>query len=418
MEVKPGYKQTDAGVIPTEWSTRTIIETTSKIIDYRGRTPRKLGMDWGGGDIPALSARNVKCGFIDFSEECYLGSDALYTRWMTNGDAAPDDIVFTTEAPLGNVALIPDERRYILSQRTILLKANPTLAFSPFLFQLMLSDHFQKLLSENSSGSTAQGIKRKKFEQLQVTCPPVVEQRAIAEALSDVDALLAGLDRLIAKKRHLKQAAAQQLLTGQTRLPGFGGKWERLYLGNMLTVKATYGIVTAGEFKSNGIPMVRAGDIKVGRIGRDMPFVSHEKSAEYERTVLRRNDVVIALVGYPGEAARVPVSLEGANISRAVGLLRLNSRIMPDYLVSYLNSPVGRRMVLAPSAGSAQLVVNLAELNKLRFSLPPVPEQTAIAAVLSDMDAELSALETRRDKTRALKQAMMQELLTGRTRLI
>ena len=75
-------------------------------------------------------------------------------------------------------------------------------------------------------------------------------------------------------------------------------------------------------------------------------------------------------------------------------------------------------MVLAPSAGSAQLVVNLAELNKLRFSLPPVPEQTAIATVLSDMDAELSALETRRDKTRALKQAMMQELLTGRTRLV
>jgi type I restriction enzyme S subunit len=183
-------------------------------------------------------------------------------------------------------------------------------------------------------------------------------------------------------------------------------------------MKATYGIVTAGDFKNAGVPMLRGGDIKGGRIGGDLPLVSPEKSTEYSRTILKRDDVVIALVGYPGEAAKVPVTLEGANISRAVGLLRLNNKIAPDYLVSYLNSPIGRRMVLAPSVGSAQLVVNLAELNRLQFPLPPAPEQTAIAEVLSDMDGELAALEQRRDKTRALKQGMMQELLTGRTRLI
>ena len=286
-----------------------------------------------------------------------------------------------------------------------------------FLRRLLSSPRVISAIEDSSVGTTMVNLNQGTLAGLKLQFPLLPEQRAIATALSDMDALLDGLTRLIAKKRDLKQATMQQLLTGQTRLPGFSGEWDLAVLGNLLTMKATYGIVTAGDFKSNGVPMMRGGDIKGGRVGHDLPFVSIEKSNEYSRTILKRDDVVIALVGYPGEAAKVPVRLEGANISRAVGLLRLNKLIAPDYLVSYLNSPMGRRMVLAPSAGSAQLVVNLQELNKLEFPLPPLPEQTAIAAVLSDMDTELSALEARLTKTHALKQAMMMELLTGKTRL-
>lgn len=418
MAVKPGYKQTEVGVIPEGWETPTVLGVSRQIIDYRGRTPKKLGMSWGGGDIPALSAGNVRMGFVDFSEECYFGSESLYSRWMTRGDVEKDDIAFTTEAPLGNVALIPDDRKYILSQRTVLLKIDPQQAVSRFVFQLMLSEQFQKVLADNSSGTTAKGIQRKRFEQLKVVCPTLPEQSAIAAALSDVDALLGALERHIAKKHDLKQAAMQQLLTGQTRLPGFNGEWEVVSMREVLTQNATYGIVTAGVFVQNGVKMLRGGDIVDGRINTDLPMVSRDKAAEYVRTVLERNDVVIALVGYPGASAKIPEELVGANISRAVGLLRLNGKVVADFLVCFLNSPEGRRMVLAPSAGSAQQVVNLAALNKLQFTIPPLPEQTAIATVLTDMDAELVALEQRLTKTRALKQGMMQELLTGRTRLI
>ena len=244
-----------------------------------------------------------------------------------------------------------------------------------------------------------------------------VEQRAIAEALSDVDALLGALDRLIAKKRDLKQAAMQQLLTGQTRLPGFHGEWEAVTMRQVLTQNATYGIVTAGNFVQTGVKMLRGGDIADGRINTDLPMVSLEKAAEYARTSLVKDDVVIALVGYPGASAKIPEELIGANISRAVGLLRMNGKVSANFLVCFLNSPDGRRMVLAPSAGSAQQVVNLAALNKLQFSVPPPPEQTAIAEMLTEIDAELATLEHRREKTRVLKQAMMQDLLTGKTRL-
>jgi type I restriction enzyme S subunit len=162
--------------------------------------------------------------------------------------------------------------------------------------------------------------------------------------------------------------------------------------------------------------MVRGGDIKHGRINEDLPRISADKSVEYQRTVLQPGDVVIALVGYPGEAAVVPSSLSGANISRAVGLLRprfINSR----FLACYLNSPGGRVEFLRPGAGSAQLVVNLRDLNNLVVPVPPAAVQEAIAGALSDADAYIESLESQFAKKRAVKLGAMQELLTGKRRL-
>ncbi|MEN9676520.1 MAG: hypothetical protein RIS76_2416 [Verrucomicrobiota bacterium] len=201
-----------------EWEVRPVSQIALKIIDYRGRTPLKLGMDWGGGDIPALSARNVKMGYIDFEEEAYFASESLYKRWMTNGDAKKGDLLMTTEAPLGNVALIPDDRKYILSQRTILLQINPEVALSHFLLQAMSGIAFQRLLSDNSSGSTATGIQRKRLEKLELILPSVPEQNAIAAVLTEMDGELAVLEQRREKTRALKQAMMQELLTGRTRL--------------------------------------------------------------------------------------------------------------------------------------------------------------------------------------------------------
>jgi type I restriction enzyme S subunit len=200
------------------WAARTVLGVTVKIVDYRGRTPRKLGMDWGGGDIPVLSAGNVKMGYIDFSEEAYLGSDELYERWMTNGRARKGDVVITTEAPLGNVALVPDERRYILSQRTVLLQIDPQVATSKYLLYALSGSAFQKLLVDSASGSTATGIQRKRLEKLELHLPPVAEQDAIAAVLASSDAELSALEQRRDKTHALKQGMMQELLTGRIRL--------------------------------------------------------------------------------------------------------------------------------------------------------------------------------------------------------
>ncbi len=217
---KKGYKPSELGEIPEDWCAATIHDITDKIIDYRGRTPKKLGMEWGGGNIPALSAGNVKKGFIDYQAECYFGSDELYRKWMTSGHARRDDIVFTMEAPLGNAALIPDDQMYILSQRTVLLqiaraKYNPT-----FIIHYFLSDSFQRYISDSATGSTAQGIKRTTFEKMYVAVPICIEeQTAIATILSDMDNELQTLTQKLDKARALKQGMMQQLLTGKIRLP-------------------------------------------------------------------------------------------------------------------------------------------------------------------------------------------------------
>ncbi|SDD13549.1 type I restriction enzyme, S subunit [Algoriphagus faecimaris] len=202
-----------------EWRKISIGNLTRNIIDYRGVTPRKLGMDWGDGEIVALSAGNVKKGFIDYSSECYFGSESLYKRWMRNGDVEKDDIVFTLEAPLGNIALIPDNRKYILSQRTILLQLEKDKYESSFIFQVLISNTFQNYISKSATGSTAQGIKRTTFEKLIISVPEnIEEQKAIAQILSDMDAEIEQLETKKAKCQSIKQGMMQELLTGKTRL--------------------------------------------------------------------------------------------------------------------------------------------------------------------------------------------------------
>ncbi|MCX9085326.1 MAG: restriction endonuclease subunit S [Candidatus Methanoperedens sp.] len=200
------------------WEVKLLKEVVDNFIDYRGVTPKKLGMEWGNGNIPALSANNVQMGYIDFEKECYYGSEELYKKWMRNGDCGKDDVVITMEAPLGNIAYIPDDKKYILSQRTVLLKSSDLMDKVFLRFYLMNSD-FQKKLLEKASGSTAQGIQRKTFEKLEIAFPVNKnEQTAIATILSDMDAEIEALEEKQDKYKALKQGMMQELLTGKTRL--------------------------------------------------------------------------------------------------------------------------------------------------------------------------------------------------------
>lgn len=202
------------------------------------------------------------------------------------------------------------------------------------------------------------------------------------------------------------------LLLPGLRFPEFQdtAAWSVEKLENLLGMPATYGIVTAGEFQQQGIPMLRGGDIKEGKVGDGLPFVAAEIHSQYRRTILQENDVVIALVGYPGEAAVVPAHYIGANISRAVGLLRLKEARGAQFLVSFLNSPAGKRTVLKPSAGSAQIVVNLKHLNALFIPVPSLAEQTKVAHCLSSLDEWIAAQTRKVDALRTQKKGLVQQL--------
>jgi type I restriction enzyme S subunit len=253
-----------------------------------------------------------------------------------------------------------------------------------------------------------------------IPLPPLPEQRAIAEVLSDVDALLASLERLIAKKRAIKQGAMQQLLTGRTRLPGFTGEWETKRLGEI------------GEFQSgNGFPIKYQGETE-----GDYPFfkVSDMNNEGNEIVMVTANNWITESTRRAIGASTLPThSIVFAKIGAAIflerkKLLLLESCIdnnmmgfVPDDSISdyrfvhqlLLNTQLGKLV-----STTALPYLGRKEIAELEYPLPRLEEQRAIAEVLSDMDAEIAALETRREKNRAIKQGMMQELLTGRIRLI
>lgn len=260
----------------------------------------------------------------------------------------------------------------------------------------------------------------------QVDVPPLPEQRAIAAALSDVDALLHGLERLIAKKRDIKQAAMQQLLTGQTRLPGFSGEWGTMQLGQV--GDCLRGVAYRGDADlyphdtERTKRLLRSNNVQDSTVVTvDVQFVN--AACVNERQILRVGDILIcmangskALVGKAGY-----FNLQDGfeyTFGAFMGVFR-GHEIADRRFVFYLFQTGRYRDYISNLlAGSSINNLSPASIESLEFAFPKREEQTAIAAVLSDMDAELSALESRLAKTRAIKQGMMQELLTGRTRLV
>jgi type I restriction enzyme S subunit len=246
--------------------------------------------------------------------------------------------------------------------------------------------------------------------------PPLPEQRAIAEALSDVDELLGALDRLIAKKRDIKQAAMQQLLTGQTRLPGFNGNWEVKRLGDVATIQrgaSPRPIDRPVWFDDNS----SVGWVRISDVSRAEMFLLETTQrlsplgVKYSRPVAADSLImsICATVGRP-IVTKIDVCIHDG----FVGFDNLQAdQLFLYYVLKWIEPDWSKH-----GQTGSQMNLNTGLINSTSISLPSLPEQTAIAEVLSDMDAELAALEQRRDKTRLLKQSMMQELLTGRIRLI
>jgi len=422
MEVKPGYKQTEVGVIPEDWQLRPFMSTV-KVAS--GQVDPKIE--------PYHSMILIAPDHIESGSGRLLKKETAGDQHAISGKYLfePGDIVYSKIRPYLKKAILADFKGLCSADMYPLKPVTDVSA--GFVFAVILGYHFSKYAESVSVRSGIPKINRDELSEYTIALPPIkAEQEAIAEALNNADTLIESLEQLIIKKQHVKQGVMQKLLPGKKRLPGFEIKpgykntvlgvipedWEVHRLKDLLTQPATYGVVKAGIFQQQGIPMLRGGDIKDGWVNTDLPLITPEKNTEYQRTVLRSGDIVIALVGYPGETAVIPKVLVGANISRAVGLIRPNSSLYARFLVCYLNSSSGRSEFLKPGAGSAQMVVNLRDLNQLWVPMPPKEEQKAIAEVIQDMDTELAKLKAKLTKACQIKQGMMQELLTGRIRLI
>ena len=426
MEVKPGYKQTEVGVIPEEWDALRVCEFGSVIT---GGTPRtEIQGNWNGS-YPWVTPTDITDQRDMWASERMISESGLRSIRQLPADS----VLVTCIASIGKNAIL----RSVGGCNQQINAVVPLREQSPEFLYYSFESSKQYLLA--NAGMTATRILSKAaFEQLRFPIPPLPEQRAIAAALSDVDALLGGLDRLIAKKRDLKQAAMQQLLTGQTRLPGFSvtrsfvsdelgtrpQDWDVVPLNDLVDPSRgiRYGIVQPGACDPNGRFMIRGQDYSEAKGWADPSDVFRVSDAieqRYRSARVQHGDLIMTIVGYCGHVEVVPAWLDGANLTQTTARIAIESDKASQQFCKYmLQSAVGRSQVASFLKGAAQPGLNCGDVEKFRLPLPTMREQTAIATVLSDMDAELAALEARRDKTRDLKQAMMQELLTGKTRLL
>lgn len=255
-----------------DWIKRPLLSNIEKILDYRGRTPKKLGLSWSDTGFLALSALNVKNGYIDFNADANYGDQELYDRWMGDNHLHKGQVVFTTEAPMGNVTQIPNDDLYILSQRTIAFEVKHDLIREDFLATLLRSPKIFNELTSLSSGGTAKGVSQKSLSNLKVCVPASLEeQSAIGSLFRILDNLLASYKDNLANYQSLKATMLSKMFpkAGQTvpeiRLDGYEGGWEEKEFSKL--VKR----VTQNS-DSNSLPKVEFEDIisGQGRLNKDI----------------------------------------------------------------------------------------------------------------------------------------------------
>lgn len=380
-----------------------------------GHTPDKQHPEYWNGSIKWLSLKDS-----DRLDRLYVfeTTETITPAGIANSSAVehPEGtVVLSRDAGVGKSAIVRDVMA--VSQHFIAWHCGPRLDNHYLYYWLQrMKPEFERI----AIGNTIKTIGLPYFKALEIPLPELGEQRAIATALSDVDALLDGLDRLIGKKRDLKQATMQELLTGRTRLPGFRSPWTETRLGAFGSFTKGSG-VKKSEASSGSLPCVRYGELYTHHENVVREFYS-SISAQVASTAtrLQQGDLLFAGSGETkeeiGKCAAFTSNAE-AYAGGDIVILRGHCQ-QPTFMGYYLNSPAVVAQKASRGQGDAVVHISARALGDIVVRLPSVDEQIAIARVLSDMDAELATLEARRDKTKNLKKAMMQELLTGKTRLV
>ena len=414
--MKPGYKQTEVGIIPEEWQVKTLGSLTSLLTNGFVGTATTAYVESDDG-VLYIQGYNVQENGFNYHGIKRV-SKAFHAR-NKKSCLQTGDLLTIQTGDIGVTTVVPPELAGANCHALIISRVRKQESEPVYYGQYFNSERGRIAFKEIETGTTMKHLNGGDMKRLFLPSPSLEEQRAIATALSDVDALLGSLDRLIAKKRDLKQAAMQQLLTGQTRLPGFHGEWEVKRLKTIVLTPVTDGPHLTPQFFNEGIPFLSVNNLVGNRIDlTNLRFISQEDHEVFSRKCKpQRDDILLGKAASVGKVAIVELDCE-FNIWSPIALIRVSTDHAARFIYYQLQSAdlIGQITLLTNS--SSQGNIGMGDIEKLTLKLPRHPEQTAVAEVLTEMDAELAALEQRREKTRALKQAMMQELLTGRTRLL
>lgn len=432
-------KQTEIGMIPDDWEVKNIFKncTIKARIGWQGlKSTEYLKI----GDYLLITGTDFCNGFINWKSCSYV------TEWRFKQDRniqiQDGDVLITKDGTIGKVAFIP---RVPLSGTLnsgvfVVRPKDKSVIDVVFLSLVFKSFWFVNFLEQITSGSTIVHLYQKDFVKFNFPLPPTLaEQQKIAKALSDVDNVISTLEKLITKKKNLKQGTMQQLLTGKKRLPGFSktDKFKQTEIGE---IPEDWEVVNIQEV------LVSSKDkLKIGPFGSQLKkeylletglykvfgqeniysnnfdycyrFLTREHFQNLQSCELKEGDFVISTMGTIGKCAVVPENAGIGIMDSHLVRLRLNQNIDKDYFKYYFQSNIIQNQIKALSVGGIMDGLSTSIIKKLDVIKFSKSEQTAIANVLSSMDKEIEALEAKLGKYRNLKTGMMQQLLTGKIRL-
>lgn len=420
VEMKSGYKMTEVGVIPEDWEVCELRNHLVLLTDYDANgsfadMASNVVTTTGNGYAWYVRATDLEQQ-SSLSEVKYV--DEKSYRFLRKSTLYGGEVLLAKRGEIGKVYYFQMKtKRATLAPNLYLLKLKDTIN-SYFLFSLFKSTFGQNLLKSINASTSLGAIYKDDVKGLNILIPPFEEQASIAAALSDVDSLISALTKKIEKKKAIKQGLMQQLLTGKKRLSGFNDKWKSMLLGDIAEVKdGTH--QTPQYVKSGGKPFYSVENVTAD----DFKNVKHISLEEHKALTsnyrIEKGDVLMTRIGSIGCCKYVDWDVD-ASFYVSLALLKINEKYDSKF-ISYLSNikSFKEEVMLNSLVFAIPQKINLGNISLIKVYIPTSKaEQTAIANILSDCDSEIAALEEKRDKYKEIKQGMMQQLLTGKIRLI
>lgn len=415
MELKPGYKQTEVGIIPDDWIVSVLSDLTTEIGDGIHTTPKYVK----SSDFFFINGNNLVEGKILVSDNTKCISQEEYQRLKKRLN--DKTILLSINGTIGNIAFF-DNEKVVLGKSAAYININ-NLTNKRFVYYQLQNSTTKEFYKNELTGSTINNLSLRSIRNTPIPLPQHdYEQTAIAQALSDTNELINSLDKLISKKHTIKHATMQQLLTGKKRLPGFIDEWSEREFHKVCWFQEGPGLRN-WQFTQEGMKVINVTNLENGYLNLDRTerHISFDEFIKmYKHFAIDVNDIVVASSGNSYSKVAV-VRQQDLPLLMNTSVIRFKPLWELDYgfLLSFLKSNLFKDQIDLLITGGAQPNFGPFHLRKIRIKIPSSKaEQSAIAQILSDMDSKIEILEKKRDKYKAIKQGMMQELLTGRIRLV
>jgi type I restriction enzyme S subunit len=433
MELRPGYQKTEVGIVPEDWAVTKLGRHATFRTGPFGSALHKS--DYVDGGIPVINPMQLVDGNIEPTPSMAITEQAA--KKLSDFRLCSGNIVIGRRGEMGRCAFVnKNQQGWLCGTGSMIIRPSSTLD-GRFLQRVLSSPRVVASIENASVGSTMINLNQATLCNLVIAIPPTkAEQEAIAEALSDADTLIESLEQFIAKKRQIKQGAMQELLTGKRRLYGFANEttgykqtevglipedWKGISAADAC-LKIQDGTHFSPKLGGNDYLYITSRNIRFGYLDiSSAPRIDAiQHRSIYKRCDVKKGDLLLTKDGANTGNAAMNTLDEEFSLLSSVAFLRFDpNKQCAAYFLQQILTQQGQRQIQDAMAGNAITRLTLEKIKKLRFPIPPTKaEQEAIVEVLSNMDAETTALEAKLDKARQLKQGMMHELLTGRIRLI